>query len=318
MQTFIVTGATSGLGLAIIKQLAKNPDHHVVLAVRDTSAANRLVSELEFNLGFRNLEVRQLDLCSIDSIVHFIEHWHGPVAGLVNNAGIQITGPTRYIGSTDIEETFFVNYLGALALTLGLLPHFAGSRVLFIGSGTHNPHNITANLFGFRGAQFSSVMGSARGISEINSLKQLGMDRYATAKLLLKVITQELAEIVAPSQAQFFCLDPGLMPGTGLARSASRVERFLWCHLLPLVAPLLPDTSTVSRSALAAHWLMTETHINQPNGTIFDFTRRPSQRVWDHVYTLKKEGRVLAESIDLLNEVVSLNLYERVWGYQLN
>ena len=33
--------------------------------------------------------------------------------------------------------------------------------------------------------------------------------------------------------------DPGLMPGTGLARDGSWIERFLWFRVLPLVIPVL-------------------------------------------------------------------------------
>ena len=38
MKTFIVTGATQGLGLATALALAQTPDHRVVLAVRDEAS----------------------------------------------------------------------------------------------------------------------------------------------------------------------------------------------------------------------------------------------------------------------------------------
>ena len=149
LKTFIITGATSGLGLSTAKLLSKNTRHRVILAVRDIFRGK----EVAASLG-ANIEVRHLDLTSLESIELFVSSWNGEITGLINNAGVQIVNDTRMIHNESIEETFAVNHLGAFKLTQGLLPFMDSGRVLFIGSGTHNPDYIFALAAGFEGAKF--------------------------------------------------------------------------------------------------------------------------------------------------------------------
>jgi NAD(P)-dependent dehydrogenase (short-subunit alcohol dehydrogenase family) len=294
--TTIVTGATQGLGLAIARALAALPDHRVVLAVRDPARGG----EVARSLGAR-AEVRRLDCASLADVRRFVAEWTGPLDGLVNNAGVQHVAGTR-LTPDGWEETIAVNHLAATALTVGLLPHLAGGRVLFIGSGTHNPDNRTATVFGFRGARFTSVPALARGESDATSDRQRGLDRYATSKLLNTVTAMELARRIPAARTAFFTLDPGLMAGTGLARTAPAPVRVLWSTVLRWVAPLLPDTSTPERSAGAAAWLLTDPDVTSRSGEVFDFERKPSARVWAAARSEDLGRRVLDESLQLLGE----------------
>lgn len=274
MKTFVVTGATQGLGLAIAKALAANPEHRVVLAVRDAARGEAVAREIGPNAA-----VRRLDCASLADVRRFAAEWKEPLAGLVNNAGVQITGAMRR-SADGFEETIAVNHLAAFELTARLFPHLEGGRVLFIGSGTANPENRTATIFGFRGARWSSIEALARGETDATADRQAGMDRYATSKLLNMVTGMELARRVAAQRTAFLTLDPGLMAGTGLARSAPAVVRWAWANVLPRIAPLLPDTSTPERSAAAAVWLLTDPGVASRNGEVFAFDRAPSKRVW--------------------------------------
>lgn len=274
MKTTIVTGATQGLGLAIARVLAGLPDHRVVLAVRDVGRGE----EVARGLGGRTV-VRRLDCASLADVRRFVAETDGPLHGLVNNAGLQQVAGTRR-SADGWEETLAVNHLAATALTVGLLPQLDQGRVLFIGSGTHNPDNRTATIFGFRGARFTSIDALARGDGDAASDRQRGLDRYATSKLLNMVTAMELARRIPPERTAFFTLDPGLMPGTGLARTAPAPVRLLWSTVLRWIAPLLPDTSTPERSAGAAGWLLTDPAVGARSGEVFDFERKPSLRVW--------------------------------------
>jgi NAD(P)-dependent dehydrogenase (short-subunit alcohol dehydrogenase family) len=294
VKTFIVTGATQGLGRAIAGTLAADPEHRVVLAVRDVARG----AEVAEALG-PNTEVRMLDCASLADVRRFAAEWQGPLAGLINNAGVQQTAGGRSTVDGH-EETIAVNHLAALQLTLDLLPRLDGGRVLFIGSGTHNPHNRFATLFGFRGARFTSVAALARGECDATADRQAGMDRYATSKLLNMLTAMELARRVAPERTLFLTLDPGLMPGTGLARTAPAPLRWMWANLLPRIAPLLPDTSTPERSAAAAAWLLTTPDVRVQNGEVFSFDRAPSTRVWDRARDADLARRALDESLALL------------------
>ncbi len=296
MRTYIITGATGGLGLSTARFLAQEPETRVILAVRDPDRGQRAATELG-----HNAEVVELDLSSFDSIDAFISSWQGDVTGLINNAGVQIVNDTRFTKKERFEETFAVNHLAALKLTIGLLPFLEGGRVLFIGSGTHNPRNRAATIFGFRGARFTSITQCAEGLDGTGSMRQIGMDRYATSKFLNMVTTIELARRIPPERVSFFCLDPGLMAGTGLARTASAPLRFVWAHLLPLAAKLLPDTSTPTRSGKAAAWIMTREELEKQTGMIFSFDCQPSKRVWEKVFDPEIGRQVIDDSLKLLN-----------------
>ncbi|MBV1921400.1 MAG: SDR family NAD(P)-dependent oxidoreductase [Pseudomonadales bacterium] len=296
MKTYIITGATGGLGLSIARCLAKDLGNRIIIAVRDTARGQALATELG-----GNVEVAELDLGSLNCVDKFVESWKGEITGLINNAGVQIVNETRLTQYEQLEETFVVNHLAALKLTLGLIPFLKGGRVLFIGSGTHNPKNITANLFGFRGAKFESIAACAKGLDETGSIKQIGMDRYATSKFLNIVTTVELSRQLHKDQVAFFCLDPGMMAGTGLARTAPRILQVLWRHVLPWGAKILPDTSTPERSGKTAAWIMESKDLEGQSGVILSFDGRPSKKVWGKAFDAEIGKAVMDDSMGLLS-----------------
>jgi len=296
MRTFMVTGATSGLGLATAHALAKMPGTRVVLAVRDLVRGRAAAASMG-----DNTEAVALDLSSLADVERFVASWHGELDGLVNNAGVQITNATRYTPEGH-EETFAVNHLAALALALGLLPWLSGGRVLFIGSSTHNPEIRMARLFGFRGARFTTIADAATGVSDATSVRQGGLDRYATSKFLNTVTTIELARRHSPHATAFFALDPGLMPGTALGRTWPRAIQRFGTPVIRALAPLLPDSSTAERSGATAAWIMTAQELSGRTGEVFSFDRELSRQVWDYAREPQLGRRVVDESAALLHE----------------
>jgi hypothetical protein len=98
----------------------------------------------------------------------------------------------------------------------------------------------------------------------------------------------------------FLTLDPGLMPGTGPARNASLPARRVWSTLLRWIAPLLPDTSTPTRSGRAAAWLMTDPSLGAHSGGVYSFDRKPSRQVWDKARDPQLAAAVVDETIAFL------------------
>jgi NAD(P)-dependent dehydrogenase (short-subunit alcohol dehydrogenase family) len=156
MRTILVTGATRGLGLSLARALDAHDDVSLVLGVRDLEAGRDVAKTL------RRAEAALLDTGALASIRAFVARWDRPLHALVHNAGIQETADTTFTAE-GVETTFAVNHLGPLALTLGLAPHVRGGRVVMLGSGTHNPDNRTATMFGFRGGRFTSLEAHLRG-----------------------------------------------------------------------------------------------------------------------------------------------------------
>jgi NAD(P)-dependent dehydrogenase (short-subunit alcohol dehydrogenase family) len=288
MKSILITGASRGLGLALAQALDTAPDVELILAVRDFAKGKRAAASLR-----RSTRVIELDMGSRASIQKFIGAWREPLHALVNNAGLQFTGPAVF-NDEGVEMTLAVNHLGPLELTLGLLPWLEGARVMGIGSGTHNPKQ--ARMFGFRGGHFTSIAALARGEAQRSSDRGRGMDLYATSKLLSMTTTVELARRYA--QTSFLTLDPGLMPGTGLVRTAPLPVRVAWHSLLRWLVPLLPDASTPQRSAAAGRRLLLEYEPAQ--GEIYDFDVKPSRRVWDLVRDAQFGRRLVDESLQFL------------------
>ena len=71
-RTFIVTGATSGLGLVTARELAR-VGARVVLAVRNPAKGERAAATMA-----GHTEVRGLDLADLASVRAFAAEWTGP------------------------------------------------------------------------------------------------------------------------------------------------------------------------------------------------------------------------------------------------
>jgi NAD(P)-dependent dehydrogenase (short-subunit alcohol dehydrogenase family) len=294
MDRFIVTGGNRGLGFALARHLAATDDSEVVLAVRDPKRGRRAAREIG-----SNVEVMELDLADATSVDRFADGIDQPIAGLINNAGVQHNDRTC-MTDDGIEETFAVNHLNALKLTMRLSERLRGGRVMFIGSGTHNPRHPTATRFGFRGEQFRSIDDCAAGLDSSEDIGQLGKDRYATTKFLNMTTTVELARRFGADELLVVCLDPGLMPGTDLVRSAPAFLRFGWHYVLPVVAKVLPDASTPDRSGAAGAWLMTAPAGEVQHGGIYSYDRQLSDRVIDRIRDPEVGRVVVDESLRLL------------------
>jgi NAD(P)-dependent dehydrogenase (short-subunit alcohol dehydrogenase family) len=100
------------------------------------------------------------------------------------------------------------------------------------------------------------------------------MDRYATSKLCNILFAHAMAARVPASAARFLAFDPGLMPGTGLARDLSAPERFAWSYVMPIVGRLVPGVSSPARSGAALARLLSEPELAPGTGLHFDFRLR--------------------------------------------
>jgi NAD(P)-dependent dehydrogenase (short-subunit alcohol dehydrogenase family) len=132
-RTFVITGATSGIGLAAAKQLA-SAGHRVVLAVRSEERGARAAREA----GGRT-EVRRLDLADLASVRAFAAAWDGEIDVLVNNAGIMAVPEART--QDRFESQIGTNHLGHFALT-GLLLGRVRDRVVTVASAAHRMGRI--------------------------------------------------------------------------------------------------------------------------------------------------------------------------------
>jgi NAD(P)-dependent dehydrogenase (short-subunit alcohol dehydrogenase family) len=147
-RTAVVTGATSGLGLATARALA-GAGARVVLAVRDPERGARAAAAMD-----GDTEVRELDLADLGSVRRFARGWNGPLHVLVDNAGIAAVP----YGLTDdgFELQFGTNHLGHFALTNLLLPQVT-DRVVVVSSFVHRFGSIALRDLGWRSRRYSPL-----------------------------------------------------------------------------------------------------------------------------------------------------------------
>jgi NAD(P)-dependent dehydrogenase (short-subunit alcohol dehydrogenase family) len=170
-RTVVVTGATSGLGLATARALAR-AGAHVVLAVRDTTRGEAVAAGLT-----GDVEVRRLDLADLASVRAFADAWTGPLDVLVNNAGIMMVPQARTADGFELQ--LGTNHLGHFALTNLLLPQVT-DRVVTLSSTAHRMGTIDLDDLNWRTRRYSAER--AYGQSKLaNLLFTLELQRRLTA-----------------------------------------------------------------------------------------------------------------------------------------
>ena len=136
----VVTGANSGLGLVVARELARR-GALVVLACRNMEKGGAALAEVKAAATGPDPELRELDLASLESVRSFADRFaaeHDGLDLLINNAGV-MASPRRYTAD-GFELHLGTNHLGHFALTNLLLPLMEGrddARVVTVSSNAH-------------------------------------------------------------------------------------------------------------------------------------------------------------------------------------
>ncbi|MEV8236824.1 MULTISPECIES: SDR family NAD(P)-dependent oxidoreductase [Nocardiaceae] len=243
--TMLLTGATSGLGLEVARRMAGSTLWTVLATARSEEKIEQLKNALDRPSNFRYAICDQADFSSIRragaDIAGLIADGAVPtMSSVLLNAGIQTSSTDRE--TTDgVELTFATNVAGP-HLLLGLMSRHLGAsaQIVQIGSGTHYGQ--------FRRSYGMVAKPKWTSPKELSSPRHGdGIEAYSTSKLGTLYVTHELVRR-APLSVTPMCYDPGMLPGTGLARDRSAVERFVWRRLLPGMR-LLPGVSSPAHSA---------------------------------------------------------------------
>ena len=298
----VLTGATSGLGLAAARRLAERTGDRILVGARapDRAAALRAAVPAD------RLEILPLDTGSLRSVHAFVaearararagagarESGRGDVASVLCIAGAQALGPQEFT-EDGIDAVFAANVLGHVALVDGLRDLLApGAAVVTTGSGTHDPANRLAARAGFRGAVYQDARAAALGRGqggrdragddeagdESGGRDALGraLDRYATSKLCAIYHAAAASGEPGFAGARLACFDPGLMPGTGLARDRGPALRFVWRRVMPVLRHAVEGVSSAERSARALVDGLVLGGMTFASGDCVEFTGRPA------------------------------------------
>jgi NAD(P)-dependent dehydrogenase (short-subunit alcohol dehydrogenase family) len=131
----VVTGANRGIGFELVRQLhARGDEVHACVRQPDRAGELRALGAGE------RVRIHRLDLLEPDTVAALAADLGGaPVDLLINNAGVY-GGARQHLPDIDFEDavrTFRINALGALRVTVALLPNLKAARgkVISVTSG---------------------------------------------------------------------------------------------------------------------------------------------------------------------------------------
>lgn len=119
-KTVVVTGAGAGIGLGIVRQCQRS-GANIIGIERDESRLARIEAE-----GAAGVHGDVGDAEAFPSLLRRLWETHGPIHGLVNNAGITIEKPLEEMTLEEMELLWRVNQRSVLLSVQALAPLMSG------------------------------------------------------------------------------------------------------------------------------------------------------------------------------------------------
>jgi 3-hydroxy acid dehydrogenase / malonic semialdehyde reductase len=188
----LVTGASGGMGTAICRALIAD-GRRVILADREAGPVQALAAELGSSAHAVVLDIT--DAGAVEGLPASVPQGFGPIEMLINNAGHDIGGRTRFdVGAMEdwagIIET---NLVGTLRVTRAILPDMVARN-----------------------------RGDIVMMSSINALRIIpDMAAYSTSKSAIHAFTETLRAELAETGIRVTEINPGLTK-TGIIRRRYR------------------------------------------------------------------------------------------------
>ncbi|MFF8729227.1 SDR family oxidoreductase [Streptomyces sp. NPDC015171] len=182
MTAVLITGCSSGIGLETALAFARRGDR-VHACVRDPANAGELLGRARaegLTLDLPRLDVT--DDASVTAAVTAVRDRHGPIDVLVNNAGVDHTGPVETMPLDRARTLMETNFWGPLRMSRAVLP---GMRAQ--GGG------VIVNVSSLTGRTFAVPHGGF----------------YAASKAALGALSEALYAEVQPFGVRVVCLEPG-------------------------------------------------------------------------------------------------------------
>ncbi|KAJ4843976.1 hypothetical protein Tsubulata_002377 [Turnera subulata] len=287
--TCIVTGSTSGIGLEIARQLAAF-GAHVVMAVRNKSAASDLIQKWQtewHGTGRLHIEVMEVNLLSLNSVVRFAEAWNSrskPLHILVNNAGIYSMGEPLKLSKDGYETHMQVNHLAPALLSILLLPSLkkgSPSRIINVNSIMHYMGYVDTNDMNFVLAKHN--FGSTKA--------------YSSSKLAQVMFSSVLQKCLpAEVNISVVCVSPGTVR-TNVTRDLPKFVQYAY-NLFPL---FFFSPQEGSRSALHA----------ATDPQIPEYCKALKADDWPHCAYISHDCRPTSAAIEAHNADTAKKVWEK-------
>ncbi len=193
-KTAVVTGATSGIGAVVARELAARGARLLIVA-RDPQRAQATLAALPASPA-RAHAAHIADLSSLSDVKRVaaeIADQEAAIDILINNAGGVF--PTRQVTADGLEQTFALNHMSYFILTLGLLDRIKAApqgRVVSTASRMHASYSL----------DFSDLQLAKRYNSYV---------AYGRSKLCNILFSRALARRLAGTSVTSNALHPGFV-----------------------------------------------------------------------------------------------------------
>src|SRR5918912_1873648 len=147
MGSIVITGASTGIGRACALRLSSK-GHRVFAGVHKDSDGESLARDARGELVPIIVDVT--DAGSIDAAARVVDDAVGGsgLQGLVNNAGIAVSGPLEFLPVEDLRRQMEVNVIGQIAVTQAFLPLVRRGRGRVVNMGSVAGRAPSAPLIG--------------------------------------------------------------------------------------------------------------------------------------------------------------------------
>lgn len=280
-KTFIVTGATSGIGRTVTEELARR-NARVVMACRNREKCIQERRNVVLRTRNKHVYCRQCDLSDPESIRTFASKIaHGKfeldrIDGILHNAATM--EPERKVNKDGVELTLATNYLGSFLLTALLLDKLLAQqnpvRVVFVNSNVIS-HKCNINF---------------DDLNSENRKKWDGYEIYKESKLAQAMFAKELAERVKGTNLTVTVADPGRTK-TNLTAKTNAQLFFLSRWILRPVSFFMGERR-VEKAVRPVLYALADKNMADANGVFIDRERK--EQPW-------------------CEEILDKNIRERLW-----
>ncbi|KHN86768.1 Retinol dehydrogenase 13 [Toxocara canis] len=266
-KTYIVTGATSGIGQMTTEELAKR-NARVIMACRNRDKCVKVRRDIVLNTRNKQVYCRQCNLEDFDSIRAFVAKLSqgkfelDRIDGIVYNAATM--EPERLVNKEGIEKTLATNYLGYFLLTALLLDKILAQpnpvRLVFL-----NTNIIERNC----AIDFDDLNAEHRK-------KWDGFKVYKESKLAQAMFAKELSERLKDTNITVAVADPGRTK-TSLSKKMDGQTFFLSRWLLNIVGFAMGQRR-VEKAVRPVLFALADKEMEFANGVFID--RERNEQKW--------------------------------------
>jgi len=231
MKVIWITGASSGIGEALVKVYSENKENHIILSSRSKKELDRVLKETALeDRGFVLPLDLEKDLTFPTIVTRAIAKW-GQIDVLIGNGGISQRDLAENTSMSVIRKIMEVNYFGNVSLSLKLLPHFlergkghfvaVSSVAGKIGTRFRSAYSASKHaLHGFydslraevhdRGIRvtiicpgyvktkisYNALLGSGKVQNKMDDVQNNGLDPIYVARVIVKAIDKSKEEVL--------------------------------------------------------------------------------------------------------------------------